>query len=69
MHFTEVTEQDTYYGLDGAVAVKAHIGDVKCGLEPLGKKVQNTAVYINSECGIPRIPRIEIAGENVAHVF
>ena len=69
LHVTEVAEQDAYYGSDSGGAVKAHLGDVKCRLDPLGKKVQNTAVYVDSGGGIHRITRIELAGGNVAHEF
>ena len=43
--------------------------DIKCAVEPLNQKVKQTAVTINTEGGVRRITRIEVAGENVAHVF
>ena len=42
--------------------------EIKCTVEPLNQKVQQTAVTINTE-GTRRVTRIEVAGENVAHVF
>ncbi len=45
------------------------LGEVKCRLEPLGKKVSLTAISIRDEGGARRIVRIEVAGENVAHIF
>ena len=46
------------------------LGGVKCQLEPLAKKASRTAVFATEEGGgARRITRIEVAGENVAHVF
>lgn len=42
--------------------------EIKCTVEPLNQKVQQTGVTINTE-GVRRVTRIEVAGENVAHVF
>jgi hypothetical protein len=47
----------------------AHGGEVKCNLEPLKNKASQTAVTTEAEGAMQRIVRIEIAGENVAHVF
>jgi hypothetical protein len=44
-------------------------GEVKCAVEPLNHKVTQTAIYIDTDSGVRKITRIEIAGENVAHVF
>ena len=44
-------------------------GEIKCRVEPIDKKASQTAVFLNTEGGVRRITRIEIAGENVAHVF
>ena len=43
--------------------------EVKCQLEPLPKKASQTAITTTDEGGSRRITRIEVAGENVAHVF
>lgn len=44
-------------------------GEVKCQIETLSKKASQTAITTRDEDGVPRITRIEVAGENVAHVF
>ncbi len=44
-------------------------GEQKCKLEPLKAKSERTQVYLVDEDGAKRITRIEIKGENVAHVF
>ncbi len=43
--------------------------EIKCQIEPLPQKVSRTAVMTTDEGGVRRITRIEVAGENVAHVF
>ncbi len=67
-HFTEVTKANVY-GSDRGGIPKAHPGEAKCNLEPLEKKVSRTTVYTKQEDGSNRVTRIEVAGENVAHVF
>jgi hypothetical protein len=47
----------------------AHPGEVECELEPLNKKAGKTSVFTTKENGMSRIVRIEIAGEDVAHIF
>ncbi|MEW5976327.1 MAG: hypothetical protein AB1898_11045 [Acidobacteriota bacterium] len=44
-------------------------GEAKCKLEPLGKKATQTKVYSTKENGGYRVTRVEVAGENVAHLF
>jgi hypothetical protein len=44
-------------------------GEVKCQIEPRSKKVSQTAITTMDEGGVRRITRIEVAGENVTHVF
>ena len=44
-------------------------GEIKCRVEPMDKKASETRVTMSTEGGVHRITRIEIAGENVAHVF
>ena len=71
IHFTEIKHspsRDEHYAR-GGVSGAAHPGEVQCKLEPLDKKVESTAVYVDTEGGARRITKIEIAGENVAHVF
>ncbi len=69
VHFTELTKRNPYYGAMGTGAVKAHVGDVKCSLEPMKEKARETAVYLAEENGTMRVRRVEIRGENVAHIF
>lgn len=45
------------------------VGGVKCSLETLPTKSSVTQVTIDTSGGERRVIRIEIAGENVAHVF
>ena len=66
VHFTEWTK-GRFSGESGTP--KAHPGEEKCRLEPLSKKVSQTAIYTTSEGGVNRVTKVEVAGENVAHVF
>ena len=43
--------------------------EVKCQIETLSKKASHNGITTIEEGGVRRITRIEIAGENVAHVF
>lgn len=47
----------------------AEATDVKCGKEVLPRKVSAASVYTSMADGLVRLVRVEIAGENVAHVF
>lgn len=40
-----------------------------CRVEPLSAKASSTSLFLTYESGVPRITRIEIRGERVAHVF
>jgi hypothetical protein len=69
--FTELThagQAQGHYANSGVINT-AHPGGAKCKLEPLGKKSEQTMIYIDTSSGQRRITRIEIRGENVAHVF
>ncbi len=44
-------------------------GEVKCRVEPLNKKIDRTAVYSERENGGYRITKIEVLGENAAHLL
>lgn len=44
-------------------------GEVTCRLETLGKKSSKTTITATDDGGVRRITRIEVAGENVAHLF
>ena len=72
IHFTEVTpkeHQRRQAARDALEYTVAHPGEIQCELEELGKKAAKTTVFTTTEDGINRITRIEIAGENVAHIF
>lgn len=64
-HLPQYKEHYTDLGVLGT----AHPGGAKCRIETLPKKAERTAVYVDTSDGKRRITRIEIAGENVAHVF
>lgn len=73
IHFTEMTpkeHQKRQAARDalGEYAV-AHPGEIQCELEALPKNASKTTVFTTTENGIRRITRIEIAGENMAHIF
>ncbi len=68
VHFTEVTKPLGYSQAGGGVP-KVHPGEVKCKLEPLSKKVESTTLYYDTEGGVNRLTKVEVAGENVTHVF
>jgi hypothetical protein len=69
VHFTELkgVHRNPYY--QSAPNGTAHPGEVKCRLEPMSTKAKQTAVTVSTEGDVRRITRIEIKGENVAHVF
>jgi hypothetical protein len=67
VNFTEWTKPNKYTLRSGSP--KAHVGEVKCRLEPLQKKASETRIYVVQEDGVRRMSKVEIAGENVAHVF
>lgn len=73
-HYIDFTElkhvaqrQEHYAGMGIIGAV--HPGGAKCKLEPLGKKSEETKIYVDTSSGQRRLIRIEIKGENVAHLF
>jgi len=68
VHFTELKGMHNPSAPSGPTSV-AHPGEVKCRLEPMSAKAKQTSVTMSTEGGVHRITRIEIAGENVAHVF
>lgn len=69
VHFTEFKGMHGGYPKGTGPTGIAHPGEVKCKLEPLQAKASQTRVTLNTANGERRITRIEIAGENVAHVF
>lgn len=73
VHFTEMTAQEHQkrQGARNAIGeyTVAHPGEIQCVLEALTKKAAKTTVFAATENGVNRITRIEITGEDVAHVF
>ena len=73
VHFTEVTPKEHQKRESARKALGeytvAHPGEIQCELEALEKRAARTTVFTVEENGVRRITRIEIAGENVAHVF
>lgn len=67
VHFTEWTKPNPYSPSSGAP--KAHPGEVKCSLETLNKKVASTTVFLTTDGDGMRVTKIEVGGENVAHLF
>ena len=70
-HFVKFTELFMRQGrhTTGQTIGAKDTGEIKCTVEPLKEKVTRTAVYIDTAAGVSKITRIEVAGENVAHVF
>ena len=68
-HFTELKGVHRSPYLLSAPTGEAHPGEVRCRLESLTAKASQTAVFVDTEGGVRRITKIEIRGENVAHVF
>lgn len=70
-HFVKFTELEMSRGRhpDGATTGAKDAGEVKCTVQPLKEKVTQTAVYIDTAGGVRKVTRIEVAGENVTHVF
>jgi hypothetical protein len=42
---------------------------IKCRIEPLNEKASQTAFYFHPSGGTTSLTRIEVGGENVAHLF
>lgn len=68
VHFTQVTKVNPSSGIGGGVP-KAHPGEVKCTVEPLSKKISRTTIYSKKENGFSRVTRMEVRGENAAHLL
>jgi hypothetical protein len=68
-HFVHFTEWTKPYPSYATGAPKAHPGEVNCRLETLDKKVTSTTVFLTSEGDGMRVMKIEVGGENVAHLF
>jgi hypothetical protein len=69
VHFTEFKGMHHQFQSWSGPSGLAHPGEVKCSLELLQAKASQTRVTLDTANSERRITRIEIAGENVAHVF
>ena len=67
IHFEGLTPGNPYFQTSSTV--KGHPGEVPCRVESVGRKISQTALYTTQENGATRITKVEIAGENVAHLF
>ena len=67
MRLREWTEDNPYSG-SGAMP-RDNVAEVECRLERLNEKVRRTTARLIEEEGTRRLIRLEIAGENVAHIF
>jgi hypothetical protein len=70
-HYVKFTElkmsQDNH--AYGTHITNKEAGEIKCNVEPMQAKAKQTAIYNDMSGGVERVTRIEIKGENVAHVF
>jgi|DewCreStandDraft_4_1066084.scaffolds.fasta_scaffold05139_14 hypothetical protein len=68
-HFVHFTEWTKSHPTGSSGTPKAHPGEVKCRIEPLSKKVSQTRIYTVDEGAFSRLTKVEVGGENVAHLF
>ena len=68
VHFTEWTKP-VPGPYSASTYAKAHPGEVKCRVEELSKKVRDTTLYLTTEGNAMRITKVEVGGENVAHIL
>ncbi len=68
-HFVHFTEWTNPYPVGETGRPKSHLGEVKCRIEPSSKKVSQTRIYAVNEGAYQRLTKVEVGGENVAHVF
>ena len=62
--------QAAFTGSDEKVQLSpTDIGVMKCTVEPLSKKADETRIFTEKRSDGLHITRVEVAGENVAHVF
>ena len=67
MDFQCVEEPGPYYHMVGGDVGKPQ--RVECRMEPLSTKVSDTMAAFESEGNIEKLTKLEIAGENVEHLF
>lgn len=65
-----VSGEDHFVQFTQTSRARREFGEIKCQVEPLSRKVSQTAITtLADDGGTRRVTRIEVAGENVAHVF
>jgi hypothetical protein len=69
VHFTEWSKQYEHGPIVDVTSPIAHPGEVKCRVEMLTKTISDTTIYTTAEGKAARVTRVEVAGENVAHLF
>ena len=69
VHFTEWARPIPNEGITAPNVPKGHPGEVKCAIEPLTKKVSQTTIYTTDEGNGAHVTKVEVAGENVAHIL
>lgn len=69
IHFTELKMFRNEHIGRSVDNVKDTYPEVLCKTEPLGRKASQTAVHADDRDGVRQITRIEVRGENVAHIF
>lgn len=67
IHFTEMTKASPPN--PSAPTERAHPGEVKCEIEMADKKFSQTRLLFAKDGDAMRLVRIEVAGENVAHIL
>lgn len=69
-HFVEFTELQMAQGRHstGYLLGAKPAGEIQCTVEPLKAKAKQTSIFFETSGGVQKVTRIEIAGENVAHI-
>ena len=67
IQFTALSARNPYYRTPARAT--GYPGEVKCKVELMAKAPSATRIYKTKENGVAVITRVEIAGENVAHLF
>lgn len=69
VHFTEWSQRTPWSPITLRDYAKADAGEAECGVEELNKTVAETTIWTTDEGNGVRVTKVEIAGENVAHMF
>lgn len=68
-HFVSFTKVSTGIFGHGGGSAEGRPITIKCRIEPLNEKASETAFYFHPSGGTTSLTRIEVGGENVAHLF